>query len=132
MRRESKRRKAPNRWSDMEIFSVICKARMNNSRRVTRLKFAISHDTEGVDVVEVNGHLYFREGTVRDVIRVAPQKYKNEQFNEVNDLQLLDHYSQKAALEKVADKYGFNYENFRRQYFARGWHKVKCSSQGVR
>jgi len=62
-------------------------------------------------------------------IVVAPQKYKRSHFSEVNTLVIERHYSQEVALIEVAEKYEFVFENFRRQYFARGGNKI-CPKGG--
>ncbi|MCX6137533.1 MAG: hypothetical protein NTV54_08580 [Ignavibacteriales bacterium] len=78
--------------------------------------------------VVVNGEVFHREGSLRQVVRVAPLKYGDDHFKEVNELQRSRNYSATAALEEVAKKYAFNLDGFKRQYYARGWHAPKKST----
>ena len=75
--------------------------------------------------VVVNGEVFHREGSLRQVVHVAPLKYADAHFKEVNELQRSQYYSASAALEEVAAKYNFNGDGFKRQYYARGWHGPK-------
>jgi len=71
-----------------------------------------------VSVVELNGVLYYREGAVKEVVRVAPMMYRDDHFREVDEL-VQGGYSTKGACASVADKHGFNTESFRQQYYRR-------------
>ncbi len=80
---------------------------------------------EGLEQVVVNGKVFCSEGSVRTVTRPAPVIFTDEHFREVNRLRTEMYYSASAALEDIADKYNFNHESFRRQYYARRGHKLK-------
>jgi hypothetical protein len=65
--------------------------------------------------VIVNGVLYSKAGDIIETIRVAPIKYTEWHFNEVDERISYGMYISKAC-EEVAEKYGFSFEGFYRQY----------------
>jgi hypothetical protein len=75
--------------------------------------------------VVVNGEVFHRNGSLHQVMRVAPIKYLRSHFVEVNKIVIERYFTQEAALKEVARKYGFVYENFRRQYYERGGNKIR-------
>ena len=83
-------------------------------------KMVIEIPANIVDVTKVilNGKAFFKEGSVQKVIHVAPVKYMREHFEEVDSLHEVG-YSKKGACEVVANKYNFNLESFRHQYYTR-------------
>jgi hypothetical protein len=79
----------------------------------------------GLKWVEVNGMKFTALSTVNEIVRVAPLKYGNGLFAEVNELQRTKYYSPTAAIREIADNYNLNHDSFRRQYYARGGHRLK-------
>jgi hypothetical protein len=82
--------------------------------------------------VVVNGEVFHRNGSLVQIVRVAPVLYGDALFEEVIEIQLSKFYGPTAAIKDVADKYNLNYQSFKRQYYARGWHRVKRPSLEVK
>jgi hypothetical protein len=76
-------------------------------------------------LVWVDGVRYSCSGSPEIQVRVAPIKYLPKHFADVNKLVTEQYYSQDAAIKDVSVKYGFVYENFRRQYYERGGNKIR-------
>jgi hypothetical protein len=95
--------------------------------RVSREKLQIQFRgiTGGIKEVEINGEMFICPGSRHTEIRVAPLKYTDEMFKEVNELQVKKNYSATAALEEVANKHSLIYENFKRQYYSMKGHLRK-------
>ena len=82
----------------------------------TEVKMLLAGDATKV---WVDGVLYSRAGSPEIQVRVAPVIYTDLQFREVNWLLEFKHYSKESAIGDIADKYGFEKDNFRRQYYKR-------------
>jgi hypothetical protein len=100
-------RQVPDSWS----FSV-------SQPLEGKVSIRLSPIMSDVSVVELNGVSYYREGAVKEVVLIAPMKYNVDHFREVDEY-VQKGYSTKGACETVADKYGFNMESFRQQYYRR-------------
>jgi hypothetical protein len=121
-------------------------ARMKRSTKTERFSFAfgdlkvvrrsepdlvieIPVGMESLQRVVVNGEVFYRSGSMNQVVHVAPMKYTDEHFKEVNELQRSRFYSTTASLQEIAEKYNFNLDGFKRQYYVRGWHAPKKSTE---
>ena len=56
--------------------------------------------------------------TQREALRIAPLKFQEEHFLEVDAL-IQEQYQTTAAIKKVANRHGFNVESFKRQFYQR-------------
>jgi hypothetical protein len=79
--------------------------------------------------VWIDGVLFSRRDSVEKQVQYIRVKYTLEHFSEVNQLAIERHYSQEAAIQKVAEDHGFVIENFRRQYYDRGGNKVQTEKK---
>lgn len=113
--------------SDADRFAVSFGRLDLRRRSELELEIQIPASLVALQRVVVNGEVFHRSGSLPEVVRVAPLKFSDNHFKEVNGLVRNHFYSTTAALSTVADKYGFNHESFRRQYYARGWHGPKKS-----
>jgi hypothetical protein len=100
--------------------------------RKNGLVIELPAEIAGLNWVAVNGVRFIAHGTVNEVVRVAPVKYGDDLFAEVNELQRTKYYSPTAAIREIADKYNLNHDSFRRQYYARGGHRLKNTNGGKR
>jgi hypothetical protein len=75
--------------------------------------------------VWVDDELYSKGLNQVTKVVVAPERYNRSHFVEVNKIVIERYFTQEAALKEVAGKYGFVYENFRRQYYERGGNKIR-------
>ena len=88
-------------------------------RTVDKLQVKLPMPTTALQEVVVNGEVFTRPGRDSQIVRVAPVKYSDAQFREVNSLVEHRHYSKEAAIRDVADARGHDFGNFRRQYYER-------------
>jgi hypothetical protein len=73
-------------------------------------------NTKDVNVIRLNGIRYFSKSSKESELRVAPVKYTEEHFNEV-DAEYAHKPNYWRACEIVADRYGFeSLESFHKQY----------------
>lgn len=82
------------------------------------LTLQVPVNLDDLKVVVVNGVRFTREGLSQVVIRIAPVKYDDIVFREVDELLKMG-YSHSAAYEEIAVKHGFSVEGFGRQYRTR-------------
>jgi len=101
-----------------EQFSVVFGGCEISRRSASKIHITVPTTVQGLMQVVVNGEVFCKEGSVREVTRIAPVKYQHGHFAEVDEH--IDHgYSKKGACEMVAEKYEFNHESFRHQYYTR-------------
>jgi hypothetical protein len=73
-------------------------------------------DISKVKVIELNGCVYTKEGTAREVVRVAQSIYTDNHYREVDEL-VRQNMHKKDAVNQIADKYNFtSAEGFYKQY----------------
>jgi hypothetical protein len=82
------------------------------------LRLQIPMDSRDIQVVVVNGESFYKEGAIVETIRTAPMIFSENHFYEV-DVLVEKHYHTASACREVADKYNFNPESFRQQYYKR-------------
>ena len=93
-------------------IGIVCR-----TEKILQVKLPMS--TVAVQEVIVNGEVFYRLGQEQQIVRIAPVKYPDVQFREVNGLVEQKYYSKESAIRDVADKYGYDMGNFRRQYYDR-------------
>ncbi len=113
-----------NMLSHTDRFSISMGGMDIKRRSEVELEIQLPVLLDGLQRVVVNGVVFHRNGSLPEVVRVAPLKFTDEMFDEINDLQRSRYYSATAAIEEVANKYDLNYDSFRRQYYSRGGHKL--------
>ena len=79
---------------------------------------SLSEDINNVQTVEINGVVFYKKGSVREIVKIAAVKFTDEHFNKIDEL-IVGGYHTKAACDTVANNYGFNSESFRQQYYKR-------------
>jgi len=89
-----------------------------------KLSIVYPVNPEELTHVIVNGIAFYKKGVVKEIVRVAPLLYPDSHFKEVNRLVANKHYSKEAALKDISDKYGYDFSNFRRAYYARKGSKL--------
>jgi len=107
------------------FYGTHVKNTKNTDRTRSKTKPDISINTEKgkIDVffyekdikVIVNGQVYIKPGDIIETIRVAPVKYTESHFREVDERISYGMYAYRAC-EEVAAKYDFSFEGFYRQY----------------
>ena len=85
---------------------------------VEELQVEIPTATESLDRVVVNGRVFQRDGSINQVVRVAPEKFTKGHFEQVDD-RVQHGYSVTGACKDVAAENGFEPESFRQQYYRR-------------
>ena len=85
----------------------------------TKMLVTVPATIERLEQVVVNGEAFCREGLTRLETRVAPVKFTDTHFSEVDDL--VNNSSQKvsSACRTVAERHDFIPESFRQQYYKR-------------
>ena len=104
-------------------------SRLSESERGP-LTIQVPASLDGLNVVVVNGVRFTRAGSSQVVIRIAPVKYDDIVFREVDELLRMG-YSNSAAYEEIAVKHGFSVEGFGRQYRTRWANRVTRMDKGL-
>jgi hypothetical protein len=91
------------------------------------LQIELPSETTALETVTINGTSFYREGTVKEKVRVAPMKFTDDHFEAVDEL-VQNGLSTKGACESVAEQHGFNIESFRQQYYRRHGSKLKVKT----
>lgn len=112
-------RRANRNMSEHWVFSV---SRSLHGKIYLKIPIEVTE----ISVIELNGVPFYKKGTVKEIVRVAPLLYPDSHFKEVNGLVANKHYSKEAALKDISEKYGYDFDNFRRAYYDR-----KGSKMGV-
>jgi hypothetical protein len=68
-----------------------------------------------IEAVEICGALYTIEGVVREIVRVAPVKFLEEHYKDVEEL-INNGMRPMKAYQTVAEKYDFDVDSFRKGY----------------
>lgn len=85
---------------------------------VERIRIILGDNISELKAVEINGEVFYKKGSVREIVKIALFKFTDEHFNKVDDL-MAGGYGPTSACETIAEQFGFNPESFRQQYYKR-------------
>jgi hypothetical protein len=85
---------------------------------VSRIRLTLSENISELKAVEINGEVFYKKGSVREIVKIAPEKFTQEHFLKVDGL-IAGGYGPTSACETFAKQNGFNIDSFRQQYYKR-------------
>jgi hypothetical protein len=70
---------------------------------VSRMRLTVSEDTTELQTVEINGVVFYKKGSIREIVKIAALKFTDEHFNKIDEL-IVGGYQTKAAEKRMRDK----------------------------